>query len=233
MNRSVSWTIHLNGIASIFEQQRLFTYSDGRIKRYTAFVGILNLPIHTLGRKTKARGIWYHHCRFQHGIDSVTGLPYSLIDLLSAIHQPDVAQLLSDWILRQGAVTQQQVWEATRQAALIIVLRLHQPDKLGCTHFQRLLNLLHDLSAEMSNHSSQARQALLFPLFIAGSGPLTVTEFDKTFIVERITQLVDGSLETCPCYNGAVGILAEVGKHGNERSLEQVAQDLGLEQSLF
>ncbi|KAF2624452.1 hypothetical protein BU25DRAFT_161441 [Macroventuria anomochaeta] len=233
MNRGVPWTVHVNGIASILDQQKSYACPDGRIKDYTSFMGILDLPTHILGRKTINRNIWYTHCRLRDGIDVVTGLPCSLIDLLSAINQPYVVPMLMNWRIEEGTKKQQQIWDANRHAAIIVGLN---PGSIGQgvnTHVRQAVTLLRELKGEISDEFSQVRQALLFPLVITGSQSLSLSDDDKLFIMECISDLADGSLEHNLYYCGAGQILQELWYNDAGRSLQQIAEDLGIEQGLF
>jgi hypothetical protein len=230
MSRGVPWTVHLNGIAAILEQQKLFTYPNGHVKEYTSFLGVLDLPIHTLGRKTQVRNIWYTYCRFQSGIDVVTGLPFSLIDLLSTINEPCVVAMLADWKMEGGSATQQKVWDVTRHAAIVVGMDRHNPYLMDGSQVRRVIDLLQNLRAEIRDDTCQIRTTLLFPLVIAGIHPSSLTEFDMTSIIGCITDLADGSLEMYPYYKGAIRILQELWYRGNGRTAERIAHDLDLEQ---
>ena len=233
MNRAVPWTVHLNGIAAILEQQKLYTYPNRQVKDYTSFLGILDLPIHTLGRKTPLRNIWYGYCRFQQGVDVVTGLPYSLVDLLSAIDEPGVVTMLTGWTMEDGSALQRKVWDVVRHAAIIVGMDLHRRHLLDGPQVRCVINLLLDLKAEIADEACQIRTTLLFPLVTVGTHPSSLTGNDKRYIIDCISDLADGSLDRYPYYKGAVRILQELWYCGEGRSAEHIARDLDLEQSLF
>ena len=233
MNRGLPWTVHLNGIAAILEQQKLYTYSNGHVKEHTSFLGVLDLPIHKLGRKTQVRNIWYTYCRFQSGIDVITGLPCSLIDLLSTINEPRVMALLADWKMEDGSATRRKVWGVTRHAAIVVGLERHDPYLLDGSQVRRVIDLLQKLRATIRDDTCKVRTTLLFPLVIAGIHPSSLTELDMSSIVGCIVDVADGSLETYPYYKGAVCILQEFWYRSNGRSAERIAQNLDLKQFLI
>ena len=144
MNRGLPWTIHPNGIASILDHNDFYSFPNGRIKDYTAFVGILDLPIYILGCKTKTRNICYSHCRFQTGRDILTGIPCSLIDLLSAIHQPNIVARLLAWPGYEGTITEKLIWASVQHAAVIVAMQLHHRTDLDGTQLRYLIELPRD-----------------------------------------------------------------------------------------
>lgn len=233
MNCGIPWTVHLNGIAAILEQRNSFTCAKGRIKNYTSFLGVLDLPIYTLGRKSLLRNIWYNHCRFQHGIEVITGLPYSLIDLICQINEPRVLVLLKDLTLEGDSTTQSKVWNVTRHAAIIAAMDLQHCHLLDSSQVRHVIDLLHDLRATIADQTCQLRNMLLLPLVIAGIHLSGLNHIDNAFVIDCIADLSNRSLDAHPYYKGAIQILQELWYRRNGRSADQIARDLGLEQSLF
>lgn len=99
INRCTNWTIHLNGLCSIL-QHRNTTNSPSHnhiSAEVVDTIGFFDLPTHTLGRQTKPLHIWRDYCRGKSGIESNSNIPYSLIDLLSAITEPGVELQCWNW----------------------------------------------------------------------------------------------------------------------------------------
>ena len=80
------WTMHLGGMHRILLDGGL----ENLRKQETPFrrhllevLGVMDLPTFTVGRRTPYIGIWYRYCRDEEGIELVTGLPRSLLDIFS------------------------------------------------------------------------------------------------------------------------------------------------------
>lgn len=256
MNRAMPWTFHLNGITSILIEKGAFQSPSGGMEDTIFLIGILDLPAYILGRQTDNLHIWYNHCRFQSGIEEVTGVPYSLVDLLSSVMEPDIEDRLLQWPGEPGEPTQCKTWNAIRYAG-IITAKDYQADRaliqeqnsdpllenqslplLGrdaslVSAVRNIILILHELKVELGDECSSLWYSLLYPLVAAGSQPWALSASDKDFISECLSEMACGSLDSEPYYKGVATVLHELWVNGNSRSIQRVTKDLDLELGLF
>jgi hypothetical protein len=74
---------------------------------------------------------------------------------------------------------------------------------------------------------------LLFPLVAAGPQPELLTWEDRVFIRDCIIALSGGSLSSWQCCQAVLTALQSFWATDEQKSLEEVARDLGLELGLF
>ncbi|KAG6016740.1 hypothetical protein E4U54_000500 [Claviceps lovelessii] len=136
------WTIHLHGLYNVLFTQGL----QEPLKNQTPYrghlievLGYLDLPGFVVGRLKPSIGVWRRFCREPgylcrppqiDSVDFVSGLPRSLLDLLSAIDGTEISEDdLWDWPGAPGSLTQCHLWEAYRLAGIISLRhpRLYTP----------------------------------------------------------------------------------------------------------
>lgn len=241
MNRAMPFSIHLNGIASIFHQRHVLCSPTEDSRELAGLIGVLDLPTHSLGRQNRHLHMWHDHCMGQTGVEEVTGLPCSLLDLFASMMDDDVEERLLQWPGEPNEPVMCKIWQATQHAGLIRLrgLRLDQ-GLLSCAIAQsiastvrQVLDLLQDLRMRLDVSTFASTETLLFPLVAAGSQPLALTENDRTFIRECITSLADRSLSSYPYYEAVVRALETLWVSDGSKSLDSVAREMGFELGLF
>ncbi|KAG6026893.1 hypothetical protein E4U19_002349 [Claviceps sp. Clav32 group G5] len=132
LNRGCGWTMHLHGIYNVSLtrglQEPLNSQPPFR-KHLIEVLGYLDLPGFAVGRQNPSIGVWRRHCREPgylcrppqvDSVEFVSGLPRSLLDLLSAIDGMEITEEdLWDWPGSPGSLTQCHLWEAYRLAGII------------------------------------------------------------------------------------------------------------------
>ncbi|KAF2622453.1 hypothetical protein BU25DRAFT_208960 [Macroventuria anomochaeta] len=118
MNRAMPFSIHLNGIASIFHQRHVLQSPTDESRELTGLIGVLDLFMHTLGRRNKNLHMWHKHCMSQSGVEEVMGLPCSLIKLLASPLDDDIEERLLQWPGELSEPVMCKIWEATQYAGL-------------------------------------------------------------------------------------------------------------------
>ncbi|KAH7138384.1 hypothetical protein B0J11DRAFT_587661 [Dendryphion nanum] len=248
MNRNMPWSIHLNGLASILEERGVFAHLDGGAKDFIYLLGVTDLPSHAFGRKTKHLHLWAKHCRSKSGIEQVTGLPCSLVDLLCLVMEPGIEEQLLQWQLESGTQEQQKIWDASRYAGVIMAenhclshsgikqVFAESPDlqspKLAFA-VRQIINTLYELRAQVTKDFPRLSQALLFPLGAAGSQPWALSAADKALVNDCLSNLAVNELPLHPYYNVVSRALQELWENGNGRTINQVVKDLDIELALF
>lgn len=121
--------MHIEGMHNILQSRGLDT-SPG-ITALTPFrahllevMGVMDMPCLAVGRQTPPIGIWRRFCQPtgpRHGIEPVTGLPRSLLDLLAGIGFDTTEQCFWDWPGEAGNFLQCYLWEAYRLAGILAI----------------------------------------------------------------------------------------------------------------
>jgi hypothetical protein len=180
------WTGHLHGLEAILTQLDLHKPATPRndLKQHLLEAcALLDLPGFTIGRRNPSRQLW---SRFvlplrRTGIEPVTGLPRSLLDILSCIDSPGTRHALLSWTpAKADHVIQYHMWEVFRLAGLLLngCLRLSSEDGIGSdvqdksgenenltmrlySNIQSLKNVPYD------PFRNPLRRCILYPLWIA------------------------------------------------------------------
>ncbi|KAJ5681856.1 uncharacterized protein N7477_001796 [Penicillium maclennaniae] len=108
------WAMHLEGMHSILQSHGLDnshrTSTTSKFRMHLLEVmGVMDLPCFAVGRQTPCIGIWRRYCRPaapRQGIEPVTGLPRSLVDLFSGIGMETTEQSFWDWPGELGSFLQ-------------------------------------------------------------------------------------------------------------------------------
>jgi hypothetical protein len=242
MTRGLPWSFHLNGISSLLYNKGAVRSPEGKVRDYVFFMGILDLPTHTLGRKTNHLQIWSQFCRYHSGIEDCVGLPCSLVDLLCLIKEPGIGKRLRSWPIEDGTPEQLLVWDLNRHAGIIMARKYHSvedsasktsSDDVVALSVRHIMTITADVKAKVGRLLYETWSALLFPLVAAGSQPLHLRVADKSLIVKCIKDFPYGSLEAYPYYGRIVTALHEFWENSGDRSLEEVVIDLDMELGLF
>lgn len=128
--RGFPWTIHLQGMHSILQDR----YGDSLYQQETPFrqhllevMAVMDLPTFSVGRRNPYIGIWNRYCCTQGGgdggIEMVSGIPRSLLDIFSGIGKTTVEGDFWGWPGELGDFLQSYLWEAHRLAGILTVRR--------------------------------------------------------------------------------------------------------------
>lgn len=191
------WTMHLEGMHNILQSHGLDdpyrTATPSKFRTHLLEVmGVMDLPCFAVGRQTPCIGIWRRYCQSagpRKGIEPVTGLPRTLVDLFAGIGMETTEQSFWDWPGEPGSFLQCYLWEAHRLAG-ILTLRRHArnsqqsrdiPDLLwrqptACpvdatvlvTRILANLDALRLACVERPTEDTFINNAVLFPYFVAG-----------------------------------------------------------------
>lgn len=135
--RGFPWTLHLEGMHSILQGRAMnfmFHQETPERKHCLEVMGVMDLPTFSVGRQTPYIGLWHRYCRNRgdEGVEMVTGLPRSLLDIFSGIGQGTTVEDFWNWPGEQGSFLQCYLWEAHRLSG-ILNLRRYQtsPSMVG------------------------------------------------------------------------------------------------------
>ncbi|CAK7238284.1 hypothetical protein SEUCBS140593_010510 [Sporothrix eucalyptigena] len=115
-------------------------FTDSYISQLLEVMGVMDLPRLVIGRQTPALGIWartrraqaLHHGRIQGGIETVTGVPRTLLDILARDDNALVERDLWQWQGEDnGELLQAHLWDAWRLAGILLVRRQRRQCRLS------------------------------------------------------------------------------------------------------
>ncbi|KAG5932073.1 hypothetical protein E4U53_001494 [Claviceps sorghi] len=142
LSQGAPWTVHLHGMYNVLLNQGLREPLNNHTpyrRHLIEVMAYLDLPGFAVGRLNPSLGVWRQHCREPaylcrppqlDSVEFVSGLPRSLLDLLSAIDGTEISEEdLWDWPGAPGSLTQCHLWEAYRLAAILSLRnpRLYTP----------------------------------------------------------------------------------------------------------
>ncbi|KAE8310308.1 C6 finger domain protein [Aspergillus transmontanensis] len=174
---AMPWSMHLHGMYGLLQAHGL--YGPGERTEFRTHLlevmGVMDLPTFTVGRSTSL-GFWRQHCcnraSLQHPlgdeIEVVSGLPRSLLDIISCIGHGATEEDFWNWPGSPGSLTQHQLWEAYRLAGMLAIRYGH-------------LLLVPQSSGTLTGSTVQANEASSRPLMLPST----------TVIASRIVSHLD------------------------------------------
>ncbi|CAG8909646.1 unnamed protein product [Penicillium egyptiacum] len=195
LTQGLPWTMHIEGMYNIL-QTRSPEPSAG-IGAPTPFrahllevMGVMDIPCLAIGRQTSPIGIWRRFCQSagpRHGIEPVTGLPRSLLDLLAGIDIDTTEQSFWDWTGEAGNFLQCYLWEAYRLAGILTIHQRkrssgspqslstwRQPSSCPADSSMLVARVLANVDAlrlvclERPDEDTFLKNSILFPIVVAG-----------------------------------------------------------------
>lgn len=124
-NRLLPWTVHLNAQIVFLEAEKILgniDYDETHSRDIVLMLATYDISAFILNRKTKYHRLWARYNLGLSGIDDECGLPYSLLDLLAQLEDPNTTDALFAWQVPPGELVQVCSWNATRYAAILRAL---------------------------------------------------------------------------------------------------------------
>jgi hypothetical protein len=238
------YTNHVNAMLSMFMScTKLGTPMAPQDFEFLSILGFLDLQTHTLNRMTRESYIWYTYCRGQSGVHWISGLPCSLMDLLSSVHIPGTESALLAWTVPSGTPAQQCLWKATRLAGILSVYRVQHLDRsfdpaswtksLSLSPLalvNNILALIQQCLTFVPSESPQFKQTIIYPLAMAASRRAELSEPMMDFISRTIQHL--GTLQYYWQYSGILRVTRDFWQSENE-TIEDTARRLDIEVCLL
>ncbi|KAH7069138.1 hypothetical protein BKA63DRAFT_101842 [Paraphoma chrysanthemicola] len=234
LSRLMPYTNHLNAvIAMAMAWMNVQCPLAPPVLEFMSLLGYLDLQTHTINRLTPKQYTWYTYCRGQQGIHTTSGLPFSLIDLLSASDVENCEPALLVWPIPPGTMAQQHLWEATRLAGILFARRSRQMPILSYALLEpveiisngAIINSIF-VSIQrcievVTEQSAQFKQALMFPLVTAASFDYDLSIASKDFIRLTIGNLA--SERNHVLYKGILEAIDDFWQSG-DTTIESTAQ---------
>lgn len=191
------WTMHLEGVHNILQSQGdpHGTPAPSPFRTHLLEVmGVMDLTCFSVGRQTQCIGIWRRYCQpacLRQGVEPVSGLPRTLLDLFAGVGLDTTEQDFWDWPGEASSFMKFYLWEAHRLAGILSVRRRARADRIPSRELpgfaawrqpnavaadetvlvgRMLANLdaLRLAFAERPAEDAFIKNAVLFPIFAAG-----------------------------------------------------------------
>ncbi|KAI5862041.1 hypothetical protein GGS23DRAFT_124609 [Durotheca rogersii] len=138
--QTIPWTNILHCIADLYNFHGDLTELNPHVDPYTyhffEVLGVMDLPNLVLGRQTRRLQFWrrfrraqvqWDHC-VDGGVESVSGVPRKLLDIIARIGEPGVEEELWIWTGEVGELLQTHLWDAWRYAGILVIRRQRGKD---------------------------------------------------------------------------------------------------------
>lgn len=144
----------------------------------------MDMPTFCIGRRSPSLHLWRRwrsersvdeqRIFDDHDIEETSGLPRSLLDLISCINDPNVEEMLWTWKGHVGEIPQIHLWEAYRFAAILWARMLggsppyDRLQDLIVNKLMAVLDALYESATRAEALGSLTMNAIIYPLFTAG-----------------------------------------------------------------
>lgn len=152
MKAGYQWTWQLSSLHSIFPSPSI------EVNKHLERLAGLDMDIWFVGRKTSSLKLWSTYCSGRLGIDPITAIPRSLMDLLA--NSDIYEEQLQSWYPPISTISKQAIWNAYRFAA---ILRIN-PSKHTT---QKVMEKVKIYWKECQIDESLNKRMVLWPIFIA------------------------------------------------------------------
>ncbi|KID62687.1 C6 finger domain protein, partial [Metarhizium hybridum] len=182
MHLGYKWTTLLHRLCCLAEVS-LCSHGRSADTDYAKQLEVLasmDFDLWIMGRRTPSRHVWATWCLGGSGIEQITGLPRSLLDLmalscLGTDISADIRQWITTLMTQDTASARRHIWQA---CAIATLLHMHT------MHFA-ILSDVDDLTRALKAHVGQFREALLvdrdlnarqalWPLYVVGKSAVDV-----------------------------------------------------------
>ncbi|KAF5266370.1 hypothetical protein FOXYS1_2794 [Fusarium oxysporum] len=133
--QGIPWTAHLNHMMWVYhlfpQSKNAHRIGDLEYRFSLEAMAIMDIPTFVRGRDTPTLGIWGFLRSAQKasstglvgGVESVSGLPRSLLDIFGRMAHEDVEKALADWEGHEGSIPHVHLWEAFRLSGILLSRR--------------------------------------------------------------------------------------------------------------
>ncbi|KAK9852402.1 hypothetical protein MYU51_008133 [Penicillium brevicompactum] len=248
------WTMHLEGMHRILQSDGL----DNADRPSPSFfrlhllevMGVMDLHCSAVGRQSPHIGIWRRYCQLatpRHGVEPVSGLPRTLLDIFAGIGIETTEQTFWDWPGEPGSFLQCYLWEAHRLAGILTLRRdkahvplpesisaWRQPAKCPADTTVLVARILASIDAlrlasiERPLEDAYIRNAIILPVFIAG------LEIYVLCRKPEWQQMIRTSLRTSHQCEILLSLLEEIWQRADPSlSVHDLARQRGIEMGLL
>ena len=186
-----SWTAHIGGLLSLAEKtpgnQSLLETSI--VARTLEWVAGVDMDVWVVGRRTPPHHIWSRLCCGRPGIEKMTGLPRSLLDIIAKVSlREDATEELIEWSsqlnIENSSYAEYHIWQAYCIAAL---LQLHLWCIVKLEDTAALADMVRSHVEAFHSTTSEADlspRMALWPLYIIG---LSTEDTEmRSYVIRRL-----------------------------------------------
>ncbi|KAF5686674.1 hypothetical protein FDENT_5677 [Fusarium denticulatum] len=133
--QGIPWTAHLNHMMWVYhlfpQSKNAHLIGDLEYRFSLEAMAIMDIPTFVRGRDTPTLGIWGFLRAAQKasstglvgGVESVSGLPRSLLDIFGRMAHDDVEKGFANWEGHEGSIPHVHLWEAFRISGILMARR--------------------------------------------------------------------------------------------------------------
>lgn len=126
---TTAWSVHLGHMVQVYGLDDSWAAAQEQHFPFEA-MAVMDLPTFVRGRETTTLGIWERlrlaQRRAADGVETVSGLPRSLLDVFAAIEDEAAEQAFLAWPGHVGEPPHCHLWEAYRLAGILVGRRLRR-----------------------------------------------------------------------------------------------------------
>ncbi|KAF5657710.1 exoenzymes regulatory protein [Fusarium heterosporum] len=250
--QGIPWTNHLNHMMWVYGlfpgAENANRIADMEYRFSLEAMAIMDIPTFVRGRDTPTLGIWgclragqtATAAGLADGVESVSGLPRSLLDIIARIGNPNVEEEFAAWPGHEGSVPHCHLWEAFRLAGILLSRRQKRVAPLSPTNEVLVCRLVATLDALYETRHRQRYSHILATNSILY--PYTAARLEVSILRPRPSwiEALRKYAELCDAYRDTPNavILEEIldkalDSGDNDVDLDKEAQKRGVELSLF
>ncbi|KAG8352450.1 hypothetical protein FVEN_g9548 [Fusarium venenatum] len=250
--QGIPWTNHLNHMMWVYGlfpgAENAHRIADMGYRFSLEAMAIMDIPTFVRGRDTPTLSIWGYLRAGQAatpeglvgGVESISGIPRSLLDIIARIGIPTAEEEFAAWPGHEGSVPHCHLWEAFRLAGILLSRRQNHISNSSPTNEVLVCRLVATLDALYeTRHREEYRHILATNSILY---PYTAARLEVSILRQRPSWLkaLRKYAELCDAYRDTPNalILEEIldnamDRGDNDVDLDKQAQQRGVELSLF
>ncbi|KAI1067048.1 hypothetical protein LB506_003924 [Fusarium annulatum] len=213
--QGIPWTAHLNHMMWVYhlfpQSKNAHRIGDLEYRFSLEAMAIMDIPTFVRGRDTPTLGIWGYLRAAQEasptglvgGVESVSGLPRSLLDIFGRMTNDDVEKDLVDWEGHEGSIPHVHLWEAFRLSGILLARRQKRTQAGSPSNELLVCRLVATLDALYETRQRQeyahilATNSMLYP-YTAARLEVTILQTRPTWvrILRRCGSICDAYRDT-------------------------------------
>ncbi|KAF4440753.1 hypothetical protein F53441_12204 [Fusarium austroafricanum] len=246
--QGIPWTNHLNHMMWVYGlfpgSQNAHRIAELEFRLSMEAIAIMDIPTFVRGRDTPTLGIWGYLRSAQAspstGVESVSGLPRSLIDIFARMGYPSVEAEFAAWPGHEGSVPHCHLWEAFRLSGILLSRRQKRVIGESPTNQVLVCRLVATLDALYETRKREEYSHILATNSILY--PYTAARLEVSILQKRPAwvEMLRKCVNLCDAYRDTPNalileeILDEALERGdNDVDLDKETRQRGVELSLF
>ncbi|KAF5713162.1 hypothetical protein FGLOB1_4135 [Fusarium globosum] len=213
--QGIPWTAHLNHMMWVYhlfpQSKNAHRMGDLEYRFPLEAMAIMDIPTFVRGRDIPTLGIWGYLRSAQKasstglvgGVERISGLPRSLLDIFGRMTHDDVERDLVDWEGHEGSIPHVHLWEAFRLSGILLARRQHRRQTGSPSNELLVCRLVASLDALYETRQREeyahilAMNSMLYP-YTAARLEVTILQTRPTWvrILRRCGSICDAYRDT-------------------------------------